>query len=230
MFAVDITAFSSRDDSAQLQLRERMYRIVREAGSAAGLPWVQCYHEDRGDGLFLLAPSCLGAQVLVDPFLSHFLASLRRCNELAGDPARLRMRAAVHAGYVRLDTHGAAGHSLIHLFRLLDSPQLKNALHHSEAELALLASDYLYTEVIRHDRGLIDPHSFQPITISNKETRALAWLWLPTPPPPTPTPSLCATPPTSPHPPRRARKRHAGQRIITGCRSRTLPGEGHTLH
>lgn len=184
MCAVDIAAFSSRDDdSVQLHLRESLYRILEEAAASTGLPWTLCYHEDRGDGLFLIAPAFLGAEVLLDPFIAYVRAGVRRHNKLASETAKIRMRMAVHAGYTRLDAHGAAGNALIHLFRLLDCLQLKDTLENSGGEFVLMASSYLFDEVIRHGVGLLDPAGFQPITITCKETHSLAWLWLPAPPP-----------------------------------------------
>lgn len=68
---------------------------------------------------------------------------------------------------------------LIHLFRLIDAPQFKTQLAASHAEFALITSDYLYTEVIQHGPGLIEPAAYQLITVTNKETQASAWTWRP---------------------------------------------------
>lgn len=178
MLALDIVAFSSRDASTQQHLRDGLYRITEEACDAAGLPWHTCYHEDRGDGILGIAPSAVSAELL-DPVAAHVYAGLRRYNRLTSTPARIQLRMAIHAGYVRHDRDGVSGRDLIHLFRLLDARQFKTQLATSHGDFALITSDYLYSEIIQHDPGLIEPAAYQHITIANKETRTLAWIWLP---------------------------------------------------
>lgn len=195
MLATDIVAFGTRHDEVQAHLRQVMYQISEEACRAAGLPWVICHQEDRGDGLVLIAPACVSAEILIDPLVPHMRAGIRRHNKLASPAAQIRMRMAIHAGYVRLDSHGATGSAVLHLFRLLHADQFKTAVDKVGAEFGLLASAYLYDEIIQHGPGLIDPHTYREITIANKETRGPAWLWLP----PVPQPPPSTTPSALPH-------------------------------
>jgi hypothetical protein len=197
MFAVDIVAFGSRhDEDVQQHLREALYRIVEEACRIAGLPQAICHREDRGDGLFLIAPSCVSAEVILDPLASHLRAGLRRHNKLASVSAKIQLRMAVHAGQVRFDPHGASGRALIHLFRLLDAPEFKNSFTTAGTEFAVVTSHRLYDDVIQHGPGLIDPSLYRPITIALKETHARGWIWLSPPAAEQPLPAA-----TQPQPP-----------------------------
>jgi hypothetical protein len=177
MFTVDIVGFGGRDDDTQQQLRGGLYKIVEDACDYAGLRWAGCYHEDRGDAVLVIAPPGVSAELL-DPVAAYTLSGLRRHNRHASDLARMRLRMAAHAGYVRLDRDGASGHHLNHLFRLIEAPQFKALQADGDAEFALIASAYLYDEVIRHGRNLLEP-GYEPLKITNKETDALAWVWSP---------------------------------------------------
>lgn len=50
-------------------------------------------------------------------------------------------------------------------------------LAESGAEVAFIASNYLYENVIRRCSSLLDPILFQPMPIRVKETRTRAWAY-----------------------------------------------------
>lgn len=177
LLAIDITAFGGRDTGTQQLLHVELYRIAEAACEAAGMPWSTCHREDRGDGILLIAPPDCSAELL-DPVAAHLRAELRRHNGHAGETAKMRLRVAIHAGYVRHDGDGVCGGDLVHLFRLLEAPQFKTRMATAQADFALIASGYLYEEVIRHGPGLIEPAAYEHITIAKKETRTDAWTWL----------------------------------------------------
>src|SRR5689334_16176178 len=56
---VDIEGFGRliRTNTNQVRIRRGMYRAIEHAFEAAGIPWVSCRHEDRGDGVLVLAPA-----------------------------------------------------------------------------------------------------------------------------------------------------------------------------
>lgn len=178
MLAVDIASFGSRDADTQRHLHDSLYRIVEDACEAAGLAWSSCHHEDRGDGILLIAPPIISAELL-DPLVAHLHAALRRHNRHTSTAAKIQLRMAIHAGYVRREREGVAGHELTHLFRLIDATEFKDRFAASQVPFALIASDYLYNAVIRNGPGLLEPAKFQRITVNNKETRTPAWTWLP---------------------------------------------------
>ena len=54
--AVDIEGFGDRrrTNRDQVAVRDGLYRAMKEASLQAGISWVDCHHEDRGDGMFIL--------------------------------------------------------------------------------------------------------------------------------------------------------------------------------
>ena len=177
MFAVDIAGFSSREPHLQMYLRRVLYRIVPDACDLVGLPWDGCYHEDRGDGILVIAQTGADFDLLLNPLATRIGTALREHNRAASGPARLHLRMSVHAGYVQCDDHGVGGADVIHLFRLLDAPALKTQLADHDDDLALIVSHYLY-EVAKGYRS-IDPAGYRPITVDLKETHTRAWIRLP---------------------------------------------------
>lgn len=173
--AVDICSFGGGDDHVQLHQRGVMYAQLAEVFEMTRIPWTECYREDRGDGALVIVPSDVPVHYLLDPLAHHLTAALRRYNRLASADAQLRLRVAVHAGYVHRDDHGVAGKALVHLFRLLDSAAFKHALADSGADLGLIASDRLYGDA----DGLVEDAAYRQLRVTCKETSAKAWVWIP---------------------------------------------------
>jgi hypothetical protein len=179
MFAVDIAAFGGRAPDVQRYMRDKLYEIVQGACDACDVPWDECHHEDRGDGILLIARAEFGVKRLLDPLVAEIRARLRAYNKTASVAAQLRLRMAMDAGYVDLDGHGASGSAIIRLFRMLDAPTLKEAFALGGGDFVLVVSDYLFTEVVQYGPGLIEPALFQEILVEVKETRERGWVWLP---------------------------------------------------
>lgn len=178
MLTLDIAGFGQRDADTQRHCHDSLYRIVEAACEHANLSWSRCHHEDRGDGILLIAPPTISAELL-DPIAAHLHAGLRHHNKHTNSSAAIKLRMAVHAGYVRHERDAVVGSELTHLFRLIDSAQFKKRFSSSRDEFALITSDFLYNAVIRHGPGLLDPTKFRPITVTSKETHTRAWIWLP---------------------------------------------------
>ncbi|GLW65119.1 hypothetical protein Arub01_33630 [Actinomadura rubrobrunea] len=174
---VDVAGFGDRSRTAcdQVTVRAVMYRALSRALAASGVPWEDCYHEDRGDGVLLLVGAEVPKELLVSPFPAELAAVLAEHNRDATWGTRVRLRVAVHAGEIRQDAHGVTGPALNTAFRLLEAEQARTALHRPSGTLAVVASSYMYEEVIRHSPPS-GPEWFRPIDVAVKETRARAWL------------------------------------------------------
>ncbi len=181
MLAVDIQAFNGhgRGDDAQRFLRAALYALLARAFDRSGLQWSACHHEDRGDGVLMIAPSGVPTTALIDPLADHLRASLRAYNKFCNDLAKISLRASVHAGQVYFDDNGVCGRAVTLLFRMLDAKEFKRALSKSGSDFALVSSEAVYQEVISPAPGLIDPGMYAPIDLRCKETRTRAWLYLP---------------------------------------------------
>jgi hypothetical protein len=180
LIAADIVGFGRQGTTLRVQvyLRQRLYQLIDEALRESGIEFARCYSEDRGDGLVLAVPPDISTDRLLHPFADHLRAGLWLHNLVSSDLAKLRMRVAVHSAGAWTDAHGLVGAGVIHLFRILDAPIFKRIASRSGAYLALIASEAVYDEVIRHAFGLIDPDDYAGIGIENKETSGTGWVRL----------------------------------------------------
>lgn len=181
IIAVDVTGFADplRDLDVQEFIRDSLYRMLAESFDESGVPWDGCYHEDRGDGVLIVVPPGAPTAVLIDPLVELLFTKLRFHNKVASDIAQIRLRVALHLGHVYFDDHGVVGRAVNHTFRLLEAPAFKSALGAGPADLGLVASDYVYDDLICDGPGLIDPATYRSIAAVVKETEARAWMYLP---------------------------------------------------
>ncbi|WP_433264774.1 hypothetical protein ACQPZF_36045 [Actinosynnema sp. CS-041913] len=180
MVLVDVEGFGAptRTLPHQLGTRAGLYEVVGEARAAVGVPWDVCYHEDRGDGVFLLVPPEYPKAPLVEVLPEALARAVRGHNTTSHDAARARLRLAVHAGKVAFDEHGVTSTALTSGFRLLDAAPLKKALADSPGVVAMIVSRLVFDEVVRHS-ATVDAATFRPVEVTVKEVRDLAWLALP---------------------------------------------------
>lgn len=180
LFAVDIAGFTGplRDNDIQMYLHKSLYEMLQIAFDMSDVPWADCSHEDRGDGVLVVVPPNISASTLV-PIPDRLRSLIRRHNHVSCEAACIQLRSALHLGPVHYDGHGFIGADVNLLCRLLDTRQLKRRLADSAAEIGLIASDYLYFNVIRRQPSFVDPALFDPVRIRVKEARARAWVYLP---------------------------------------------------
>jgi hypothetical protein len=179
---VDIVDSSrpARSDDVQLHLRDALRRMLGSAFTTTNIPWHRCRRQDRGDGMLIAVPSAR-AEYALDPLAHHLRYELRRHNKLAGELARLRLRMAVHEGQVHYDRWGMVGQTVNDLCRLLDAEEFRGVVDKHEADIGMIISDRMREHAIQHGAGAVDPKAYEPITITAKETVALAWIWRPAP-------------------------------------------------
>lgn len=178
--AVDITGFggAGRTRSNYVALQEGMYQAVERAFTQSGISWADCYQEGTGDGILTLAPATFGKSVFAEKLPRALVAALRDHNAVHPPEERLRLRMALHAGEIARDARGVTGPALIHAFRLIESPPVKEALLNSTGALVIVASEWFYNEVVRH-RAESAPEDYERIEVSVKETQASGWIRLP---------------------------------------------------
>ncbi|TDC74613.1 hypothetical protein [Actinomadura sp. 7K507] len=184
IMAVDIEGSTSRSDPVKAELRSVLYRLLEEAFNRAGI--VERYREayvDRGDGMLVLVrpldevPKTLLLHPVV-PILSALLAEYNSEPVIApGGDRRIRIRVVVHAGEVHSDGRGNFGEALDVAFRLLDSPETKDALRRVRAPLVLVVSDDIYHSIVRHGYEGIRADSYVPAVRQRVNGRShLGWV------------------------------------------------------
>jgi tetratricopeptide (TPR) repeat protein len=182
LFVVDVEKFGdeSRTNAHQVAVRDGLFRSLRWSFARSGVPWERCRCEDRGDGALVLIPADVPKNLLAGPLPLELVAALEEHNAACEQQARIRLRAVLHAGEVRLDDYGAAGAAINLAFRLLESAALRSVLAGSPDVLALMASEWFFQEVIRHEPAS-SPAAFRRVPVSVKETETTAWACLPHP-------------------------------------------------
>nr|WP_052478425.1 AAA family ATPase [Kibdelosporangium sp. MJ126-NF4]CEL18238.1 possible protein kinase/ transcriptional regulator, LuxR family [Kibdelosporangium sp. MJ126-NF4]CTQ90531.1 possible protein kinase/ transcriptional regulator, LuxR family [Kibdelosporangium sp. MJ126-NF4] len=185
IFVVDVEGFGARRriNPDQVAIREGLYRVLREAFVAAGMRWDDCYREDRGDGVLVLISPEVPKQVVAARLPGQLSAALRRHNRACAEVVRIRLRVAVHAGEVHFDEHGVVGTAINMTFRLLEAAALRSALAASPGVVALIASEWFFEEVVRHDPASV-PAAYRRAWVAVKETHTTAWVRLPDQPTP----------------------------------------------
>jgi hypothetical protein len=186
---VDIAGYGStaRTWLDYAALRDGMYASVRHAFVLAGIPWDDCYSESTGDGLLVLAPATVPKGAFAGPLLNALATALREYNESRQEADRVRLRLVLHAGEITRDRHGPIGRAIIHARRLLDAEPLKDALATSPGPLAVIVSDWFYTEVV-WQRTEYAPRAYRRVEVEVKETSSVGWVRLPDLDPPTGSP------------------------------------------
>jgi class 3 adenylate cyclase len=177
VLVVDVAGFGGqhRTNRHQLTIRRELYRMFSCALAEAGVPWEECRHEDRGDGILVIVPPTTPKCPLVEVLPLRLLALLREHNDNHSTEEQIRLRLALHAGEIHYDDHGVVGRAVNLAFRLVDSAVLRDALAESSADLAVITSSWFYEEVVWHS----EVKGYCSVPLDNKETSTTAWIWLP---------------------------------------------------
>ncbi|MGD0603481.1 MAG: hypothetical protein ABSA53_07750 [Streptosporangiaceae bacterium] len=180
ILVLDVEKFGDwrRTNAHQVTVRDGMYGALQRTFREAGIPWDQCHKEDRGDGVFFLAPPEIHKGLFAETFLLSLVHALHDHNLSHGGQERIRLRMALHAGEVNFDDHGVTGTALNQAFRLVDAPSLKAALAGSPGLLAVISSSWFYGEVITNSSACC-PDMYRPVLVDVKETKAVGWVALP---------------------------------------------------
>ncbi|MFI1993939.1 hypothetical protein [Actinoplanes sp. NPDC020271] len=180
--AVDMESYSKRSNVLQHRAQVAFKQIMEKACAEAGLDRNSWRIQPGGDGELAILPPQVSERAIVGKLAPVVDRLLREHNQGLASEARIRLRLAVHQGLVHLDgANGFPSDAVVHVCRLNDSPQLKQALRtHWVANAALIVSDSLYRDVIVHYQDL-RPDQFAKVVaeIPEKNFEATAWIHVP---------------------------------------------------
>jgi hypothetical protein len=181
VFAVDIVGFTrpDRDDDIRRYLHQRLYEYLQRAFDDAGVPWADCFCEDRGDGALIVIPPEISVKGVIGLLPEKLRGFIRRHNHVSSVAAQMQLRAAVHVGPLEHDGHGFVGTDVNFTFRMLEARPLKQALAASGADLGLVVSDYVYRALVCRYPSLVHPGAYQAVRFQAKNMRGRAWTYLP---------------------------------------------------
>jgi hypothetical protein len=179
IMAVDIAGYNnpSRTMAHLREVHEGLWSVLKGSFAETGIPWDVCFVENTGDGAMILLPPEIAKADLVAQLPERLHAELRRYNAVHSEAARIQLRVALNAGEVQQASHGSVSKAVSFTFRILDAPAAKAAQKATEANLALLASDTFYNDVVAQDPAAA-PDDYARIPVSVKETSTVAWLRL----------------------------------------------------
>jgi hypothetical protein len=180
ILVVDVHGFGDRrrTNPHQVEVRDGLYRALESAFRTAGIPWSACHREDRGDGIFVLAPAEVPKGLFVDSLPQALVEAIDAHNRVHPAEEQIRLRMALNAGEINYDEHGVTATAITVAFRLVNARALRLALAQSTSVLALIVSPWFFDEVVRNST-ISDPAKYRPVRVTVKETRTRAWIHLP---------------------------------------------------
>jgi hypothetical protein len=179
--SVDMESYSKRSNKLQHHAQEAFKLIMDDATSESGLDRADWLTQQGGDGELGILPPATNERAVLG-LVSVLDRLLHEHNHGLAPEARVRLRIAVHQGLVHLDgANGFPGRTIVEVSRLVDSPQLKDALRaFPGANAALIVSESIYREVVEQYED-IRPEHFARVTaiIADKDFCAPAWIYVP---------------------------------------------------
>ncbi|MEU8649319.1 hypothetical protein [Streptomyces sp. NPDC048737] len=177
---MDAQAYGSKNDRSQSEIQHDLPRLLDRAARGVGLDRTQWQIQRKGDEQLAVRPLDGTEPRLVDDYVRHLVAELRRYNAQRVPEARMRLRAVVHQGLVELAENGFAGSAVVATARLLGARQLYDALAaHPDADLVLLLSDDVFRSTVAGGHTTLSTTDFTHVTVQVKEYEAPAWLSVP---------------------------------------------------
>ncbi|WP_424861435.1 hypothetical protein [Streptomyces sp. MMS24-I29] len=178
--AVDAQAYGSKNDRRQSEIQHDLPRLLDRAARGAGLDRTQWHIQRKGDEQLAVRPLDGAESRLVDDYIRHLVAELREYNVQRVPEARMRLRSVIHLGLVELAENGFAGSAVVATARLLNAPQLYDALAvQPHADLALLLSDDVFRSTVAGGHTILRVEDFAQVTVQVKEYEGTAWLRVP---------------------------------------------------
>lgn len=177
----DIKGYSAHSATEHADAQRRLLQVMNFACRNAGIRWVSSRdRQDRGDGrLYVFSPR-LDETLVIPRLLIGLRHGLYQANCAPGAFGRVRLRAAMARGIIARGPTGYLGQAPITACRLVDSAQLKKGIDDADdADLAFIAPDDLFQDVIKQDFPGLPADEFTRVDVSVKEFSGVGWMYLP---------------------------------------------------
>jgi len=173
---VDIERLSERPDVVQAELRRSMNEMVRSALSDTGLRWEDCHHKDRDDGMLLLLPQASPVDLL-GGFVRELDGELRVHRRSHTPLYAMRLRVAIHHGFVLRDPDGWVGSAIQTAAWLVGADAARRALQDlPDAHLVVVIGDELHEAVVMQGHPAIDDRAFREVLLDATKPEIRAWI------------------------------------------------------
>lgn len=177
--STDAQGYSRRHDRGQSALQGELLCVLDEAAQSAGLDRPSWHRQGSGDGELALVPPTEPESRVVDDFVRALDTVLFQHNDDRRPDDRLRLRLALDHGPVQLAANGFAGKAVVAVSRLVNSQPLRLALLAAHANLAVILSERVYTDLVRGGHTRAAPEDFRRVPVREKEFREDAWIRVP---------------------------------------------------
>jgi hypothetical protein len=170
----DVAGFSAMYRSAGDRefVRVALREITRQA---LGPLWLDCWHEDRGDGHLIVVQASIPTAAVLDRLTTELPPLLREHNRIHREPVQITLRVAVEVGPVRKDASGVSGDAIIDVTRMVDAPVLKHAMAVQGAEFGIIVSPFVHRANIAVPGGSAE---YTKVHVRVKKARLPAWMHL----------------------------------------------------
>ncbi|MFI6229583.1 hypothetical protein ACIBCR_19970 [Micromonospora echinospora] len=153
---VDVEGYSTRSVPGQLDVQERLLRVVQFACERAGIRRLDRENvQDHGDGQLAVLPEGADLGRVVPGLILGLRHGLHEANSEPGDAGRIRLRAAFVGGSTGRGATGFVGQAVIMAGDLVGSPVFKKVLAapaNAGADLIVITDDFLYRDVVTSQR------------------------------------------------------------------------------
>lgn len=174
----DVENFSARDrnDEDRRIIRSGHMNSLREILRDL---WAGCRWNDRGDGLLTIVPPMISTAEVARRLYLELPRELEKYNQDVAMSARFRLRVAVDVGPVTRDEVGMEGDVIIRATRLVDARPLRDRMAESPgAGLGLIASEFVYENVIRNARRWAELGTWNQSEVDVQGYRGPVWIRL----------------------------------------------------
>jgi hypothetical protein len=205
---VDLEKSNERTDEQKARIRDAMYESIEKALAETGITAKHREHLiDGGDSVqVLIRPhDDVPKALLLSELIPVLVTRLIEYNASVTDPKlKIRMRAVIHSGELRMDSRGFFGDALNVAYRLLENAKLKKILsEETTLPLILVITGEIYYSIVRHNG--VDHKAYERrIRVRVCGRYHYGWVHIPTPPP-------SGLAPSSGRPGGRRLVQHAGQ-------------------
>ncbi|GAB3855970.1 CATRA conflict system CASPASE/TPR repeat-associated protein [Dactylosporangium cerinum] len=147
-FDVDVVNYSGRSTPRQVEVQHRVAGMVERILARIGVPVHETDRQPAGDGMMVVLPARVPADVALPALLHGWRAQVVADN--AEHPHdRIRLRLSVGSGPFTRSAIGFSGQAIIEVGRLLDCQPLRQAvLDHPDADLVAIVADRIYRDVV----------------------------------------------------------------------------------
>jgi len=179
---MDTEAYSVRTPQEQVAVQSRLRGLTEAACRWAGVDVRRCEVQPSGDGALVVFPAGIDEARAVPRLLEGLADGLRRGNTLDWPGDRMRLRAALGQGTVRIAENGYVGAVVVAVSRLVDARPLRDALAaRPDRDLAVALTDDLYRDLRHEVPGRAEPYRRVRVSIPAKGFEADAWISVPHP-------------------------------------------------